>query len=260
MMSPSNSQMASGVRFPAAAGNAVNLPAASHRTASYKIAFAGLFLFTLLLYVGPQEMFPQLFGRFPWVKIVAIAPLLSYFFAKLSAGERLTRWSLELTIILVSAALGLIFTPIAAAPQDSLNVLLDVFLKVVIIFLLMINLLDTPGRLRSIIKLSVICGTALAGFALFSYVTGNFMVQDKKVTNRVAGIVAGMFGNPNDLALSLDLLLPLAVALALNSRGNKRIVYSACVVLLAVGVVVTFSRGGFLGLVALALVLLWKFS
>jgi O-antigen ligase len=260
MMHATDKSLSPGLVFPATAGSAVNWPKAGDRPASFKVAFAGLFLFTLLLYARPQEMFPEFFGSFPLVKLVAIGTLLAYFFAKLSAGERLTHWSLELSMVLVIAALGIAFTPIAAAPQDSIKVLTDVFLKVVIIFLLMINLLDTPDRLRSIIKLSVICGTALAGFAFFSYVTGNFMVQDKKVTNRVAGIVAGMFGNPNDLALSLDLLLPLAVALALNSRGNKRIVYSACVVLLAVGVVVTFSRGGFLGLVALALVLLWKFS
>ncbi len=233
---------------------------AKKNAASLNLAFAGLFLFTFLLYARPQEMFPDLFGSLPLVKIVAIGTLLAYFIGKLTAGERLTRWTLELTMVLVIAALGLLFTPIAAAPQDSLNVLLDVFLKVVIIFLLMINLLSTAGRLQGLIRLSVICGTALAVFAIFSYLTGNFMFQGKTVTNRVAGIVAGMFGNPNDLALSLDLLIPLAVALALSSRGWKRTLFFSCAAVLAIGVVVTFSRGGFLGLVALSLVLLWKLS
>lgn len=236
------------------------LDAATIKPARFNVAFAGLFIFTFLLYARPQEMFPELFAGFPLVKIVAISTLLAYLIAKLTAGERLTIWPLELTLVLVIALLGLLFTPIAAAPQDSLNVLLDVFLKVVIIFLLMINLINTAGRLRAIMKLSVICGTALAVFALFSYLTGNFMFEGKKVTNRVAGIVAGMFGNPNDLALSLDLLLPLCVAFALSSRGWKRTAYFVCAAILAVGVVVTFSRGGFLGLVALSLVLLWKLS
>jgi O-antigen ligase len=229
-------------------------------SAKLNLAFAGLFLFTFLLYARPQEMFPELFGQIPLVKMVAIGTLLAYFLAKLTAGERLTRWTLELTMVLVIALLGILFTPIAAAPQDSLNVLLDVFLKVVIIFLLMINLLDMPKRLRAIIRLSVICGTALAVFAIFSYATGNFMFEGKRETTRVAGIVAGMFGNPNDLAISLDLLLPLCVALALSSRGWKRTLFFICAAILGVGVVVTFSRGGFLGLVTLSLVLLWKLS
>lgn len=228
--------------------------------AQMKLAFAGLFFFTLLLYARPQEMFPEAFGSFPLVRLVAIGTLLAYVGAKLVAGERLTRWTLELTMILVIVFLGILFMPIAASPGDSLGVLLDTFLKVVVIFVLMINLLNTESRLRSIIRLSVICGTGLALFAVFSYATGNYLVQNRQATNRIASLVAGMFGNPNDLAVSLDLLLPLAVALALTSAGIKRLFYIACAVALAIGVIVTFSRGGFLGLVAVGGVLLWKLS
>jgi putative inorganic carbon (hco3(-)) transporter len=259
-MSSAGKNYSSGMLFQSANGDGVEAVGTKTNSASLNIAFAGFFVFTFLLYARPQEMFPELFGSIPLVKLVAIGTLLAYFIAKLTAGERLTRWTLELCMVLVIAALGILFTPIAAAPQDSLNLLTDVFLKVVIIFLLMINLIDTGDRLRAIIKLSVLCGTGLAVFAIFNYFTGNFMVEGKRTTNRVAGIVAGMFGNPNDLALSLDLLLPLCVALALSSRGWKRTFFFICTALLAVGVVVTFSRGGFLGLVALSLVLLWKLS
>jgi O-antigen ligase len=229
---------------------------ASHGNA--KLAFAGLYLFNFLLYARPQEMFPELFGSFPLVKIVAVGTLLAYFVAKLTTGERFTLWTTELAMILAIAFLGIAFTPIAVAPQDSLNVLLDTFLKIVIIFVLMINLLNSKSRLRSMMKLSVICGSALALFAIISYVNGNFLIQNKQSTGRVMGIVQGMFGNPNDLALSLNVLLPLAVAFALCAKGWQRIFYFICTALLTVGVVVTFSRGGFLGLVAAGLVLLWK--
>lgn len=227
-------------------------------TANGRLAFAGLFLFNLLLYARPQEMFPELFGSFPLVKIVAVGTLLAYGVAKLTTGERFTIWTLELAMVLLIAFLGIAFTPIAAAPQDSLTVLLDTFLKIVVIFALMINLLNSKSRLRSMMKLSVICGSALALFAIISYLNGNFLIQNKQSTGRVMGIVQGMFGNPNDLALSLDVLLPLAVAFALSAEGLKRIFYFACTALLTVGVVVTFSRGGFLGLLAASLVLLWK--
>jgi O-antigen ligase len=228
--------------------------------ANARLAFAGIFIFNLLLYARPQEMFPELFGSFPLVKIVAISTLLAYFVAKLSTGERITVWTPELMMVLVIAFLGITFTPIAAAPQDSLNVLLDTFLKVVIIFVLMINLLDTKSRLLSIMKLSVICGSVLGLFAIISYINGNFLIQNKQSTGRVIGIVQGMFGNPNDLALSLNVLLPLSVAFALINRGWKRSCYFACAAVLTVGVVVTFSRGGFLGLLAAGVVLLWKLS
>jgi O-antigen ligase len=236
------------------------LPATQDSSANARIAFVGLFVFNFLLYARPQEMFPELLGSFPLVKIIAIATLFAYLAAKLSAGERFTIWTPELMMVLAIAFLGIAFTPIAAAPQDSLNVLLDTFLKIVIIFVLMINLLNTKSRLRAIMSLSVICGSALGLFAIINYVNGNFMMQNKQSTNRVVGIVQGMFGNPNDLALSLNVLLPLSVAFALSSRGWKRGFYFACTAILTIGVIVTFSRGGFLGLLAAGLVLLWKLS
>jgi O-antigen ligase len=226
--------------------------------ANARLAFAGLYLFNFLLYARPQEMFPELFGSFPLVKIVAVGTLLAYFAAKLSTGEPFTLWSKELAMVLLIAFLGIAFTPIAVAPQDSLTVLLDTFLKIVIIFVLMINLLNSKSRLRSMMKLSVVCGSGLALFAIISYVNGNFLIQNKQSTGRVMGIVQGMFGNPNDLALSLNVLLPLAVAFALCAKGWKRLFYFTCTAVLTVGVVVTFSRGGFLGLVAAGIVLLWK--
>ena len=236
------------------------LSEAQASNANSGLAFAGLFIFTFLLYARPQEMFPEIFGNFPIVKLVSIGTLLAYFIAKLTTGGRFTLWPRELTMVLAIAFLGLLFTPIAVAPQDSLNVLLDTFLKVIIIFVLMINLLDTKSRLRSIMNLSVICGSVLSVFAIISYINGDFMIANRQSTGRVKGIVKGMFGNPNDLAISLNLLLPLAVAFALGSRGWKRVLYFTCAAVLTVGVIVTFSRGGFLGLIAAGGVLLWKLS
>src|SRR5262245_583637 len=91
--------------------------------AKLTLAFAGLFLFTLLLYLRPQEMFPELFGSTPIIKIVAIVTLFTYFIAKLAAGEKLTIFPLELKMICVIVLLGLLFTPTATSPQDSLDVL-----------------------------------------------------------------------------------------------------------------------------------------
>ncbi len=225
---------------------------------SQTLAFAGLFVFTLLLYWRPNEMFPELFGEFPLAKIVAIATLVAYIASRFTEGKRLTIWPIELKMLLVIAALGIAFIPTAAAPQDSIDLLTDVFFKVIIIFVLMINVLDTRERLRSMLSLVVICGTILSLIAIGNYLSGHFAVQDKGTEGRVAGIVGGIFGNPNDLATSLDLLIPFSVALALTSRGLLRLAYFAFSAILASGVVLTFSRGGFLGLIAMSAVLMWK--
>jgi O-antigen ligase len=228
----------------------------------HRIAFGGLFLFTLLLYIRPNEMFPEVFGTFPLSKIIAVITVLAYVAAKLGSGERLTILPIELKMFGAIALLGVLFAPLATAPEDSVDVLLDQFVKVLIIFVLMVNVITTRQRLRSIMSLVVVCGTIIAVLAIKSYLVGDFTIVEKKdvgvVGLRITGAVGGIFGNPNDLATSLDLLLPLAVALALISSGVKRAIFFACAAMLAAGVIVTFSRGGFLGLSAMGGVLLWK--
>ena len=217
------------------------------------LAFAGVYLFTLMLYARPNDLFPAL-GDFPLVKIVAMSVLTIYILSKGAAGDRLSVWTLEMTMLVAIAALGLLFMPIAASPKDSLDTLTDPYLKTVIIFILMVNLVDTRQRIFSLWKLVVICGAALGVGAIRSYMKGEFAAQGL----RIEGLVGGMFENPNDLATALNILLPFAVALTGASKGLARLFYLGCAAFLTIGVLVTLSRGGFLGLIASSGVLLWK--
>jgi O-antigen ligase len=217
------------------------------------LAFAGVYLFTLMLYARPNDLFPAL-GDFPLVKIVAMSVLTIYVLSKGSSGGRLSVWTLEMTMLVVIAALGLLLMPIAASPKDSIDTLTDTYLKTVIIFILMVNLIDTRQRIFSLWKLVVVCGVALGAGAIKSYMNGEFTAQGL----RIEGLVGGMFENPNDLATALDLLLPFAVLLTLISKGFARLFYLSCAAVLTIGVLVTLSRGGFLGLIASSSVLLWK--
>ena len=65
------------------------------------------------------------------------------------------------------------------------------------------------------------------------------------------------FGDENDLAVSLTMAIPVAYFLFLHSQGSKRMLYGLCAVLLILGVAISFSRGGFIGLVAIAIYCLW---
>src|SRR5205085_1741062 len=211
----------------------------------------------------PNDLFPEVFGDFPIAKSVAVTTLLSFFGSRLLAGERLSVFPLELRMLGIIILLGVALIPVAVSPGDSIELLTDTFLKVVAIFVLLINLVDTRERLQTLMKLMVICGAVLALFAVASYVTGKFTIvtrgeEGTVVGLRIMGIVGGIFGNPNDLATSLNLLIPFAVALGLLRRGAARLFYLACGGMLGLGVVLTFSRGGFLGLVAMAAVLIWK--
>jgi|HubBroStandDraft_6_1064221.scaffolds.fasta_scaffold69806_2 putative inorganic carbon (HCO3(-)) transporter len=223
-----------------------------------RFSFAALYVFTLLLYSRPQELFPSVFGDFPLVKIVAIAALATFVLGRLTRGEPVTAMPIELKMLGVILALSLIFAPFAQAPGDSFKVLSDTLLKIVAVFVLMINLLDTKERLISVLRLVVWICTFMALAACVSYLTGRF--TPKSDPPRIAGIVNGFFGNPNDLATSLDLVIPLAVTLGMFERGNKRLLYFLCAFVLGLAVIVTFSRGGFLGLIAIGIFFVWKLA
>ena len=115
---------------------------------SHLLAFAGLFVFTLLLYARPNDLFPDLFGDFSTVKFVAVPTILVYVISKLVAGERLTEWPIEVKMVGVILLLCIAFIPISASPGDSIDRLSDPFLKVVAMFVLMANLINTKWRLR----------------------------------------------------------------------------------------------------------------
>lgn len=84
---------------------------------------------------------------------------------------------------------------------------------------------------------------------------GEFKVEGYRVDVEVKGL----FGNPNDLALHLVTMTPIALALALGSRNKlMRVIYYAMTGLFIAANTVTFSRGGFLGLLATGAVLAWK--
>ncbi|MGH9754061.1 MAG: O-antigen ligase family protein [Blastocatellia bacterium] len=221
----------------------------------YRLPFNLLYLFTLLLYVRPNDLLPVL-GTFPQAKIVATIAPLTYIYAQHRLGKPIINWTIEVKMVMLMLFLAILFTPVAASPGDSFTTLSEVFIKTVVIFLLIVGVVNTRRRLQAIIKLTVICGTWLAVFAIKNYATGNFTLKG----DRIEGLVGGMFGNPNDLATAFDMLIPLAVALALMNAGAWRLFYAVCALLLCCGVMVTFSRAGFISLAAISGVMLWKFG
>jgi O-antigen ligase len=220
----------------------------------HRLAFAGVVAFSLLLYLRPQDLFPGLIGEFPLAKIVGAVTLVVYIFSRLHWGEKLTILPLEAKMVVTIFGLGWLMAPFALEPGRSFETLLDTYIKVLLIFLMMINLIDKRERLLLIIKAIMICGAILGVGAVKSYAEGNLKMEG----SRIEGMVGGIFGNPNDLATSLNLLIPLAVILAVTQRGLWRWLSLASVSVMTLGVIVTFSRGGFLGLMLGVGFLLWR--
>jgi len=111
-------------------------------------------------------------------------------------------------MLLLLVLLAVLFTPFAISPRDSVDILTDTFFKIVLIFVLIINLVTSHKRLHSLLNLMLICASGLAVGAIRDFLAGRY------TQGRIYGAVGGMFSNPNDFAAALALLVPLAVALA----------------------------------------------
>jgi probable O-glycosylation ligase (exosortase A-associated) len=220
----------------------------------HALGYAGLFLFTLVVYFRPYELIPALAAVSSSLAfIVAIATLLVYFPTQLGLEGNLTTPAREVKLAVALCALALITVPLAINRGEAWDTWVD-YLKVVLMFVVMINVIRTERRLRQLVVLLLVASVVLSFGAVADYRAGRLNMGGERIT----GIVGGMFGNPNDLAMHLAMMIPLAFTLSLSARPLKRIAYVAAALLMAVAIIFTFSRGGFLGLVAAVLVLAWK--
>jgi O-antigen ligase len=148
----------------------------------------------------------------------------------------------------------LLSIPFADDPGNSFDSLVD-FMKVVVIFIVMINVIRSEHRWKLLVLLLLLISCYLGGSALRNYRKGVLLVEG----NRVTGSIGNMFENPNDLALHLVTLVPIAIGLFLSTRNPlSKLFYLVCAFLMLAGIMVTFSRGGILGLICAVGVLAWK--
>ena len=222
----------------------------------HALSFAGLFLFTLVLYFRPYELFESLSAFNSLAFWIAVATLIAFIPTQLGLEGTLTTRPREVNLIILLALIGLIGVPLAIDKSEAWENFIQ-FLKVVVMFIVMVNVIRTERRLKALIFLGLAAGCLVSVAAVNDYRLGQLNLVDE----RVVGIIGGMFENPNDMALYLVMMVPLAVALLLGARGMiKKIIYAACILVMIAATLVTFSRGGFIGLICVLLVMAWKFG
>jgi probable O-glycosylation ligase (exosortase A-associated) len=221
----------------------------------HTLSYLGLFLFTIVLYFRPYELIPSLAGVTSMAFWLAVPTLLVFLVTQFALEGNLTARTREVHLALLLLVAGLLSMPLAIAPGEAWDEFNHAFWKAALMFIVIVNVVRTERRLKGLIFLGLAVGCMLSVGAINDYRAGRFLVQGQ----RVAGVVGGMFGNPNDLALHLVTMIPLAFGLFLHTRRKlAKPLYAAAMLVMAGGVIATFSRGGFLGLIGAAAVMAWK--
>ncbi|MBX3243155.1 MAG: O-antigen ligase family protein [Acidobacteria bacterium] len=220
----------------------------------HSLTFVGLMSFTILLFYRPYEFSGSLLWLNSMVFPIAIGTLAIYVPTQFYVENRPTIWTTEVKLLLAFIGLALITVPISKNPAESLSQVQDGLSRIVLIFLIFVNALRTKKRWNFLAFTLVGVGVMLSYQTIKLYRTGVFNTEGYRVS-----LDAGMLGNPNEMALFLLLLMPIAITLGLSSQKQlAKVAFLLIGALLAIAVLLTQSRGGFLGLTTIAGIFIWK--
>jgi putative inorganic carbon (hco3(-)) transporter len=221
----------------------------------HTFTYVGLYLFSVLVLFRPYELVPALGFLSATAFYFAAATLLIYLPTQFATEGNLTILTTEVKAVLALTSIALITMPIAKSPATAWAEFNDPFIKAVLIFIVMVNVIRTRQRLMGMMWLSISIGILLSYMALGMYMRGEMNIEDYRVSVKVGG----MFENPNEMSIHLIMMIPLAISIGLASKNKaaKLLCFASAVLMLSANMV-TFSRGGFLGLIAASAVLVWK--
>jgi len=224
------------------------------------LTFGLLFLFSIVLYFRPYELVPALSGFKTMAFWVGIVTLTAYFITQLAVEGNLTARPREVNLVLLFGIAGLLSIPFAIDPGEAWGTFVDFLIKTILIFIVLVNVLRTEMRMKLLIYLALAVSIYLCIHLIIDYRAGNFRIGLAETnTLRLGGAIKGLFDNSNDLALHLVTMIPIALVLGLENKNPlRKIVFWGTTLLMMAAVILTFSRGGFLGLIAMALLLMRK--
>jgi O-antigen ligase len=214
--------------------------------------YAGLLAFTTVVMMRPQDQIPGL-DALHIANICALVGVGPMLFQRLARRKPVFRITAEIVGLFALGAAMLATVPFSIWPGGALATATDSYFKALVVFILMMNTLTTPARLSQITWLILLCLGYVATRGVVDYGRGVNLIEN----GRLNGAVNGIFGNPNDLALTMVTFLPPAIVIALSRHNSieKRLTATVIAALMLATIVLTKSRGGMLGLVAALIVL-----
>jgi O-antigen ligase len=210
-----------------------------------RLCFGLLLVFITSLYAIPAQMFPALGALHP-AQVVAVSALVLLVFEKMTLHQSFVLIWPEGYLLLAFVGASVLSTFSAFWPLRAYEAAIDL-LRILVAYLLIVNTVVTERRLRAFLVAMIIGGHFPAIGTLNGYLHGDL------VEGRAHWI--GIFGNSNELAYILVMLVPLAAVLSGQSRFSLRILLWAAIALYVAATYLTLSRGALMGLVGVMILL-----
>lgn len=119
---------------------------------------------------------------------------------------------------------------------------LMVYLKVIALYILIVNIIDTPRFLKAILWVIILSALSVSLFGMYQFVSTPLFAGG---LNRIASTRE----DPNNLALTLVSVIPLAIALLkIEKKNTTKAILALASLTMFFAILLTLSRGGFLAL------------
>lgn len=219
------------------------------------VTFIGLYLFSVMVLFRPYEIVPGLGFLSATAFYFALATIAVFVPSQLVTEGSLTMFSTEVKAIIALTLIALITMPISKNIGVAWETFNEPYIKSVVIFIVLVNVVRTRKRLMNLMWLSIGIAVYLSIEALQMYMNGQFTVEGYRITVDIKGI----FGNPNEMAMHFVMMTPIVICLGIAAKSKlSKIMYFIMAALFIGGNMVTYSRGGFIGLLVVSVVLAWK--
>ncbi|MGO9085992.1 MAG: O-antigen ligase family protein [Candidatus Sulfotelmatobacter sp.] len=235
------------------AGDVRHVEESEHSQGKKALLSGAFFWLTVFYFVycgRPADLIPAL-GIVPLAKIAGALATLSLLLSIGRTPRRLKdlpKEGLYLLLLIVLMFVSALLSPVWKG--GAFFITLE-FSKVVVVWVLTFLLVTTLGRLRRIIFLQA------GSVALISVIA----IAKGRSVPRLEGVIGGFYSNPNDMAFAIVLCIPFCLAFLLSARGLlRKALWSVGIVAMAVALMLTASRAGFIDLLIAGTVLLWQFG
>lgn len=215
---------------------------------------AGVALLTLFFVTQLLQLLPFLHS-IPIAKItVGLVVLIFVFSPHLIANRLRLREIPQFKYILCILAFAILTTPLSVWPGGSLSFIVEGYAKN-IVFVYFLAQGARNERSSRLIVSALIAGCALI---VISILTG--FGPETRLDAREERLNVGGTYDVNDLALLFVITLPFAFFMLKESPKFQRLLLLAAIALMILGIIISGSRGGFLGLLIISLLLLIRSS
>ena len=229
------------------------LPAPAPAREPMRLAYWALIAFLVVYCARPEDWIPGV-GHLHLDKIAGGVALAAAAMSALSGQGRdlkLPKSVRLLVVLFVQLFLAALFSPVWRG--GALSMVMDDFSKVVLIAIVIVWTGTLAARLRTLLFVQAATVVVIGAVSIY---------KDRMLSGwRLEGVLGGMYSNPNDLALSLAIAVPLCFGFLLIAPGKlRKLAWLGSIVLILYTITLTMSRGGLLSVLAAIGFSVWEFG